>query len=126
MNLFHTLKPALVDFDLQSDVDLMHGSMSESPGADRAYLKLGSDTVALWRITAIEATELLSAVLGIGEPVMSKVKPWQLTWIRDGRLHLHNVPLGIDRGAYLIAALAPFEVLDRRAHLFGPAPVLRG
>ena len=126
MEAVHTLRGDRNHFDLQMDTHLLEGGIAFAEGPNRAYLEMGPDTAGLWLVEAPAAVETLAAVLGIGDPPGTSHRPWTLSWIRDGQVRVRRVPLGVDRGAYLLIALAAWEVLDRQAHLFGTGPWPRG
>jgi hypothetical protein len=115
------------DFDMQADVELAKKQLNYSEGPDRAYLiypyenrgTTYEEVAALWQLDDAESREMLAAVLGAPDPRATAVKPWYINWIKNGQLHVHKQPIGIDRGAHLLTTLADYDLLDRRSHLFG-------
>lgn len=122
MHVMHTLIDLAQGFDLQRDVHLLRGELAHSPGPDRAYLLLDApqqETVGLWLTGQPHAAALLAQVLALRTgPALLGSRPWALSWIRDGRVHVQRHRLSVDQGAFLLAELAGCEALDRRAHLF--------
>lgn len=122
MHVMHTLIDLPHGFDLQRDVHLLRGEVEHSPGPDRAYLLLDApqqETVGLWLTAQPQAAQLLAQVLALRTgPALLGSRPWSLSWIRDGRVHVQRHRLSVDQGAFLLTELAGHEALDRRAHLF--------
>lgn len=125
MNTFLTLAYD-VDFDTQSDIDLLNGWVDMVDGPDRAYLIFpsasdkGEEVAALWVLDDAYSNETLAAVLGIAEPSFTQDRPWFIRWIRNGRWFKRQEEIGIDRGVHLLLTLADYDVLDRKSHLFQP------
>lgn len=125
-----TSQPA---FDIQLDVHLESGDVAFSGGPDRAYLYLpynlpgaagrpdrrdGAELLALW-LVGVSASVLLTTALGAALPQTAELRPFEITWIRDGKIAVKRQRVGVDAAMWLIAALATENQLDYAAHLFG-------
>lgn len=121
-------------FDIQLDVHLEAGDVAFSGGPDRAYLYLpynlpgaagrpdrrdGAELLALWLTGSATASKLLTTALGAALPQAAELKPFEVTWIRDGKIAVKRQRMGVDAAMWLIAALATENQLDYTAHLFG-------
>lgn len=125
MEVMFSLKES--SFDLQTDVHLERGDVGFSDGPDRAYLhytyrypdgREGEEVAAIWVLDAM-AARVLACGLGAGDGQVCNTRPWRVTWIKNGAIAVKRATLGLDRAMWLVATLAPQDVLDRDTQLFG-------
>lgn len=115
-------------FDIQKDVHLERGEVVYSEGPDRAYLRLAGseELIALWEIDTPDAGSAIAAALGAGLPAGSEVRPFDLSWVRNGQLAVSRRAIGADVAMWLFEALAAENCLDYAAHVFGGQAVDQG
>ncbi len=125
MQLFiHLTVPGI---DTQMDGYLEGGTIPRVDGPDRAYLHYtyrsprgleSEEIAALWLIDKPSA-KTLQRGLDTLDPQLCDVRPWRVTWIRDGVIAVRRQAIGLDRAMWLLDKLGSQQVLERETHLFG-------
>lgn len=115
------------NIDVQGDAYLASGAVTVADGPDRAWLQYtntksqGNELVedaALWLLDTRHAVDTLARCLGAPTKGGVVDAGWRVTWIVDGQV-VRRALVSFDQAIFLIEALAPQNLLDYDAHLFG-------